>query len=144
MTFSIKTDEFLEISSPDQSYSTTNRQLASKQTFKELVYLITRSPLDMGNGKGKNKGKGRGKKRSRGPKENKIATKVATMVENKVKFPKKHHCDGHAPTWRCLRLGHVVQCPTHTDSFPQRLEDCVQCISAERRLVQQERKEKMK
>ncbi|CAI7665033.1 unnamed protein product [Penicillium palitans] len=77
----------------------------------------------MGNGKGKNKGKGRGKKRSRGPKETKIATKVATTVKNK---------------------GHVVQCPTHRKSFPRRLEDCVQCISAERRLVQQERKEKMK
>ncbi|KAF4771588.1 hypothetical protein HAV15_004439 [Penicillium sp. str.  len=77
----------------------------------------------MGNRKGKNKGKGRGKKRSRSPKENKIATKVATTGENK---------------------GHVVQCPIHPGSFPRRLKDCVQCISAERRLVQQERKEKMK
>ncbi|CRL20657.1 unnamed protein product [Penicillium camemberti] len=99
----------------------------------------------MGNGKGKNKGKGRGKKRSRGPKETKIATKVATTVKNKGTFLGDHHCHGrHAPTWRCLRLGHVVQCPTHRKSFPRRLEDCVQCISAERRLVQQERKEKMK
>ncbi|KAJ5680925.1 hypothetical protein N7536_012064 [Penicillium majusculum] len=98
----------------------------------------------MGNRKGKNKGKGRGKKRSRSPKENKIATKVATTGENKGTFLGNHHCRRHAPDPRCIRLGHVVQCPIHPGSFPRRLKDCVQCISAERRLVQQERKEKMK
>lgn len=45
MTFSIKTDEFLDISSSDQFYSTKNRQLASKQTSKKFAYLITRSQL---------------------------------------------------------------------------------------------------
>ncbi|KAJ5592421.1 hypothetical protein N7537_009325 [Penicillium hordei] len=97
-------------------------------------------------GRGKNKGKGRGKKRSHGLKENNIATKVERQPE--VKVNDKHHClkkrPTHVPTQRCIRLGHVVQCPIHTDSYPRRLRECVQCISAERRLVQQERKEKMK
>ncbi|KAJ5530619.1 hypothetical protein N7527_004012 [Penicillium freii] len=99
----------------------------------------------MGNGKGKNKGKGRGKKRSRSPKEKMVATKVAMTVENKGEIPNKHHCHrGHTPTRRCVRLGHVVECPIHPGSFPRRLRECVRCISAERRLVQQERKEKVK
>ncbi|KAJ6133388.1 hypothetical protein N7471_008603 [Penicillium samsonianum] len=100
----------------------------------------------MGNSKGKNKGKGRGKKRSHSPKENKVATKVQSMSE--VKVDDKHHClkkrPTHVRTPRCIRLGHVVQCPIHTDSYPRRLSECVPCNSADRRLVQQERKDKGK
>ncbi|KAJ5270841.1 hypothetical protein N7505_006599 [Penicillium chrysogenum] len=106
----------------------------------------------MGNGKGKNKGKGRGKKRSRSLKENKVPTKVEIKpedkIEDKIEIKGKHHCllkrPTHAPTSRCLRLGHVVQCPIHPNSFPRRLSECVPCNSADERLVQQERKNKKK
>jgi hypothetical protein len=95
----------------------------------------------MGNSRGKSKGKGSGKKRSRGLKENKVATKVEIKPNPKKDW--KHHCpEQHVLTSRCIRLGHVVQCPIHPKSLPRRLSECVLCNSADRRLVQQERKEK--
>ena len=75
---------------------------------------------------------------------------IATNLENKPegKISKKHHClrkrPEHVRTSRCLRLGHVVQCPIHSDSFPLRLSECVKCNSADKRQVQQERKDRKK
>ncbi|KAJ5800900.1 uncharacterized protein N7518_002968 [Penicillium psychrosexuale] len=106
----------------------------------------------MGNGRGRNKGRGRGKKRSHihSLKENTVATTVATKLENKPEgeISDKHHClskrPKHVRTSRCLRLGHVVQCPIHSDSFPLRLSECVKCNNADRRQVQQEHKDRKK
>lgn len=95
-------------------------------------------------------GKGKGKKRSRSRslKENKVARKVESKPEDKIKDQNKHHClrkrPTHVRTSRCLHLGHVVQCPIHPKSFPRRLSECVPCNSADERLVQQERKDKKK
>ncbi|KAJ5816345.1 hypothetical protein N7447_008578 [Penicillium robsamsonii] len=110
--------------------------------------------MDNGKGKnnGKNKGKGRGKKRSQNRKENKATKKVErnTKVENqpKVEIYDGHHCRRKRPTHvrslRCLRLGHVVQCPEHPESFPRRLSECVKCNSADKRQVQQERNDRKK
>lgn len=100
----------------------------------------------MGNGKGKNMGKGRGKKRSRTPKENKVATKVENMSE--VKADDNHHClkkrPTHVRTQRCFRLGHMVECPIHPKSFALRFSECVPCNNADRRQVQEERKDRKK
>ncbi|KAJ9486870.1 hypothetical protein VN97_g6460 [Penicillium thymicola] len=102
----------------------------------------------MGKGKGKNKGKGRGRKKSHSLRENNLATKVESQPVGKPvgKPDGKHHClrkrPTHAPAPRCIRLGHMVECPFHTDSYSRPLSECVKCISADRRLVQQERKEK--
>ncbi|KAJ5372660.1 hypothetical protein N7517_004666 [Penicillium concentricum] len=110
----------------------------------------------MGNAKGKNKGKGRGKKRSQNLNENEVAKKAENKPEAeaeatikvKTKRKRKHNCPHkpptHARTLRCLRLGHVVQCPEHPESFPRRLSECVECNSADRRQVQQERNDRKK
>ncbi|KGO75292.1 hypothetical protein PITC_001050 [Penicillium italicum] len=101
----------------------------------------------MGNAKGRNKGKGRGKKRSHSLNESKIATKVENKAVVKPKGEKKgkHHCpEKHVRTPRCIRLGHVVKCPIHPESYPRRLDECVKCVNADKRLVQQEQKDRKK
>ncbi|KAJ5922112.1 hypothetical protein N7516_009815 [Penicillium verrucosum] len=102
--------------------------------------------MGKGKGRGKNNGKGRGRKRSHSLRENNLATKVESQPVGKPDG--NHHClrkrPTHAPAQRCVDLGHVVQCPFHTNSYPRRLSECVPCISADRRLVQQKRKEKGK
>ncbi|KAJ5565861.1 hypothetical protein N7535_007499 [Penicillium sp. DV-2018c] len=98
--------------------------------------------------KGKSKIQAKCKRMAKQPKttckqvQDDLAERRVTRLDGHVMIQNKHHCPRKRPTHvltaRCIRLGHVVQCPFHPGKFPRHVDECVSCVEGDKRRLRRE------